>query len=87
MSLPQRTQRTFTLSELAMLWTRSGELHGRGVNLVVVSIIFTVAAICLVAARLAARYSTGRKFGWDDYAIVLSSVSPLLNTNQLQHRQ
>ena len=55
---------------------RSNEFHGRGVNLAVVSIVFTLVALGLVVARLAARSTTGRKLGSDDYAIVLSAVSP-----------
>ena len=57
------------------LYPRDNQLHGRGVNLAVISIVFTFIAVCLVASRLASRLTTGRKLHEDDYAIIASVVS------------
>ena len=57
---------------MAILNARDNEFYGRGVNLAVISIVFTSAAACLVVSRLASRLTTGRKLGLDDYAIVAS---------------
>ncbi|KAK3174183.1 hypothetical protein OEA41_001427 [Lepraria neglecta] len=59
---------------MAILNARDNEFYGRGVNLAVISIVFTSAAACLVVSRLASRLTTGRKLGPDDYAIVASLV-------------
>lgn len=59
---------------MAVLNIRDGEFYGRGVNLAVISIVFTSAAASLVVSRLASRLTTGRKLGLDDYAIVASLV-------------
>ena len=49
--------------------------HGRGMELVYVTAVFTVIAIALVLARVGARLTTGRKLYLDDYFIVISAVS------------
>lgn len=60
---------------MAAIYARDNQLHGRGVNLAVISIVFTFVAICLVCSRLASRLTTGRKLHEDDYAIIASVVS------------
>lgn len=60
---------------MPVIYTRDNQLHGRGVNLAVISIVFTFVAVCLVVSRLASRLTTGRKLHEDDYAIVASVVS------------
>ena len=59
---------------MAVIYARENQLHGRGVNLAVISIVFTFVAVCLVISRLASRLTTGRKLHEDDYAIVASAV-------------
>lgn len=59
---------------MAVIYARDNQLHGGGVNLAVISIVFTFVAVCLVASRLASRLTTGRKLHEDDYAIVASMV-------------
>ena len=61
--------------KMAVVYARDNQLYGRGVNLAVVSIVFTFIAVCLVASRLASRLTTGRKLHEDDYAIIASMVS------------
>ena len=60
---------------MAVIYARDNQLHGRGVNLAVISIVFTFVAVCLVISRLASRLTTGRKLHEDDYAIIASMVS------------
>lgn len=60
---------------MAVIYARDNQLHGRGVNLAIISIIFTFVAVCLVASRLASRLTSGRKLHEDDYAIIASVVS------------
>lgn len=60
---------------MIIIHPRDNQLHGRGVNLAVISIVFTFVAVCLVASRLASRLTTGRKLHEDDYAIIASVVS------------
>lgn len=67
-----------------MLRQRSNEFNGRGVNLVVISIVFTTVAVGLVGTRVASRLTTGRKLGSDDYAIILSMVGLLLTRHKAQ---
>ena len=57
------------------IYARDNQLHGRGVNLAVISIVFTFVAFCLVVSRLASRLTSGRKLHEDDYAIIASMVS------------
>lgn len=64
------------------LYPRDNQLHDRGVNLAVISIIFTFVAVCLVASRLASRLATGRKLHEDDYAIIASVVCQSLTPLQ-----
>ena len=59
---------------MAVLEARDVGFHGRGTNLVVISIIFLSIALCLVGARVTSRVTTGRKLGLDDYAIIASVV-------------
>lgn len=63
------------IGKMAAIYARDNQLHGRGVNLAVISIVFTFVAICLVCSRLASRLTTGRKLHEDDYAIIASVVS------------
>ena len=63
------------IGNMAVIYPRDNQLHGRGVNLAVISIVFTFVAFCLVISRLASRLTTGRKLHEDDYAIVASMVS------------
>ena len=65
------------------LYARDNQLHDRGVNLAVISIVFTFVAVCLVASRLASRLTTGRKLHEDDYAIIASVVCLALTHNNL----
>ena len=65
----------YTTGNMAVIHVRDNQLHGRGVNLAVISIVFTFVAVCLVASRLASRLTTGRKLHEDDYAIIASVVS------------
>ena len=60
---------------MPVIYARDNQLHGRGVNLAVISIVFTFVAVCLVVSRLASRLTTGRKLHEDDYAIIASVVS------------
>ncbi|KAL9134164.1 MAG: hypothetical protein Q9175_004658 [Cornicularia normoerica] len=57
---------------MVAIYARDNQLHGRGVNLAVISIVFTFVAVCLVASRLASRLTTGRTLHEDDYAIIAS---------------
>ena len=59
---------------MAVLEARDVGFHGRGTNLVIISIMFLSAALCLVGARVTSRVTTGRKLGLDDYAIIASVV-------------
>ena len=59
---------------MAVLEARDVGFHGRGTNLVIISIIFLSVAFCLVGARVTSRVTTGRKLGLDDYAIIASVV-------------
>ena len=63
-----------------VLEVRDVGFHGRGTNLVIISITWLSVAFCLVGARVASRVTTGRKLGPDDYAIIASVVksNPLL---------
>ena len=63
------------------LYQRNNQLHDRGVNLAVISVVFTFVAVCLVASRLASRLTTGRKLHEDDYAIIASMVCLPLSYN------
>ena len=70
---------------MAVIYARENQLHGRGVNLAVISIVFTFVAVCLVGSRLASRLTAGRKLHEDDYAIIASVVS-LASQYKLQSR-
>ena len=59
---------------MAVLEARDVGFHGRGTNLVIISITFLSVALCLVGARVTSRVTTGRKIGLDDYAIITSVV-------------
>lgn len=59
---------------MAVVEGRDVGIKGRGIELVIVSIVFTAVAVALVATRLSTRFQTGRKLGKDDYAIVASVV-------------
>lgn len=59
---------------MAILEARDVGFHGRGTNLVIISITFLSVAFCLVGARVTSRVTTGRKLGPDDYAIIASVV-------------
>ena len=65
------------------LQPRDNQLHDPGVNLDVISVVFTFVAVCLVASRLASRLTTGRKLHEDDYAIIASVVCLALSHNTL----
>ena len=60
---------------MAVIEARDVGFHGRGTNLVIISIIFLTVAFFLVGARVTSRVTTGRKIGLDDYAIMASVVS------------
>ncbi|MCJ1453889.1 hypothetical protein MMC28_004238 [Mycoblastus sanguinarius] len=53
------------------------EFFGRGVNLAIISIVFTFTAFCLVTSRLVTRWKLIRKLGADDCAIVASMLFSL----------
>ena len=59
---------------MAVLEARDVGFHGRGTNLVIISIVFLAVAFCLVGARVVSRVTTGRKLGLDDFAIIASVV-------------
>jgi len=59
---------------MALILERGDTFYGRGLNLTIISIVFTITAVGFVGARLASRMTTGRKFGLDDHAIILSVV-------------
>ena len=73
----------YTIRKMPALYPRDNQLHDRGVNLAVISIVFTFVAVCLVASRLASRLTTGRKLHEDDYAIIASVVCLALTHNNL----
>lgn len=56
------------------LYMRDMSLHDRGAVLVIMSIVFTVVALALVAMRFVSRLLSKRQLGLDDYAILLSLV-------------
>lgn len=57
------------------------QMHGRGINLVIISILFVFTATCLVVSRIISRHVTGRGLGHDDFAITLAWVSELDTIN------
>jgi len=62
----------------AVILPRSNEFFGRGLDLAVVAIIFTILSLFLVIVRLGSKLghiSHSNKIGKDDYAIVASMVS------------
>ena len=71
---PQESNHLDPIGNMAIIYARDNQFHGRGVNLAVISIVFTLVAICLVASRLTSRISAGRKLHEDDYAIIASVV-------------
>ena len=74
-SPPQNSSHVSQIGKMLVIYARDNQLHGRGVNLAVISVVFTFVAVCLVASRLASRLTTGRKLHEDDYAIIVSVVS------------
>lgn len=60
---------------MAAIVGRNVGIQGRGVELVIVSLVFVSVALCLVLGRLWSRMAAKRSFGLDDYAITLSLVS------------
>lgn len=59
---------------MAVVRARDMNVHSRGAVLVVISIVFNIVALALVAMRLGTRLLSKRKLGLDDYAILLSLV-------------
>jgi hypothetical protein len=53
--------------------------QGRGLELFVFTLVFTIAAACFVAVRMSVRKSM-KAFGKDDYTILTSLVSSHLST-------
>ncbi|KAL9125991.1 MAG: hypothetical protein Q9217_004886 [Psora testacea] len=54
----------------------SGSLfYGRGLNLLIITIVFPATAVLLVISRLAARGHIGNRLVLSDYAIILSTVN------------
>ena len=62
---------------MASLVSRSGEVHGRGVDLFIISILFCFIAVCLVVVRVFSRGTLGKKLGSDDIVIIFSMVCSL----------
>ncbi len=60
---------------MAVLKNRDLGFHGRGIELVTISIVFTVVAVTLVTARVTSRVASGRKLHGDDHVIIISMVS------------
>lgn len=51
------------------------EIHGRGLNLFIISIAYTFFSILGTADRVTMRYSMNKKCGKDDLFIILATVS------------
>jgi hypothetical protein len=49
--------------------------HHRGINLVIITLIFSALATVLVVGRVISRLKSGRKLHADDYIIIVSLVS------------
>lgn len=60
---------------MGVIAARETGLHGRGMELVIVSISFIGVALALVLARVFTRVKMGGKLGWDDFCICASVVS------------
>ena len=52
----------------------TNELHGRGINLFIISIVFPSAAMGLVMNRIFSRIAVKKQLGRDDYTIAFSMV-------------
>lgn len=59
---------------MALISRQSDEFYGRGVNLAVISIVFTAVAISLVCSRLVTRWAVRQAMGGCDYTITISVV-------------
>ena len=59
---------------MAPLYLRTDEVHGRGVNLFIIAILFAFIAACAVISRLLSRRAIGKGLGPDDVVITLSMV-------------
>ena len=59
---------------MGVIGQRDLGLHGRGMLLVIVSIVFTITSILLVIMRASSRLIIGRHLGKDDYTIMVSLV-------------
>ncbi len=59
---------------MAPVTDNTNHLHGRGLNLFIIAIVFSWVAAFLVVARLLSRYRIGRNVGKDDYVISVSMV-------------
>ena len=62
------------ISTMDVIGQRDLGLHGRGMPLVIVSIVFTITSILLVIMRAGSRLIIGRHLGKDDYTIMASLV-------------
>lgn len=59
---------------MGVVTARELGLHGRGMELVNISIVFTSIAFALVLARVSTRLKMSSKLGWDDCCICASMV-------------
>lgn len=62
---------------MIIIATREVGVEGRGVNLVIISLVFAVASFAMVASRVCSRLRAKYALGLDDYAIILSLVCSL----------
>ena len=70
---------------MTTLHTRDMSLHDRGAVLVIISIVFNVVALALVAMRFVSRWISKRQLGLDDYAILLSLVRFVESSRIVNH--
>ena len=62
---------------MGLVQARDVGIHGRGTNLVVISIIFTLVAAGFVFGRFFSRMTSGRILHYDDWVILTSLVSEI----------
>ena len=75
------------MGPVALILPRGDEFYGRGVNLAVISLVFTAVAILLVCSRLATRRAVGQALGGCDYSITISLVRLYLKVLLRIHTQ
>lgn len=63
---------------MAVIIGRDLGVHGRGIELMIVTLVFSAVAAGLVMARVISRAKSGRKLHADDHVIVASVVGRIL---------